>query len=85
MIDPNDIYAHVEGRGTTTELERYLPANYKLERVIRGDADEPGQVEAIIIGYDHQGWTLDGYVIPRFASGLWSCTRLTYEEAEVLA
>lgn len=45
-------------------VRAYLPANYRAVRV----AGAPGQV--LIIGQDHAGWTLDGYVIPRLASGL---------------
>ena len=49
----------------TTSLEqvqRYLPANYEAF---------VGETGAIIIqGHDNAGWTLDGYVIPRLASGL---------------
>lgn len=42
-------------------VKRYLPANYRAEK--RGD-------EVLISGTDDHGWTLDGYVIPRLASGL---------------
>jgi len=38
-------------------IEAYLPSNYKV-------------VEVVIEGEDSAGWTLDGYVLPRLASGL---------------
>lgn len=47
------------------ELRRvsaYLPNNYS------GAILRPGEID--ICGIDHAGWTLDGYVIPRLASGL---------------
>lgn len=47
--------------GDSTTVERYLPANYEVEV-------KDGHV--YIVGHDHCGWTLDGYVIPRLASGL---------------
>jgi hypothetical protein len=37
-------------------VEPYLPMNYS--------------VGCVIAGYDHAGWTLDDYVLPRLASGL---------------
>lgn len=51
-------------------VRRYLPSNYTAER---------NMFDAIVIeGEDFAGWTLDGYVIPRLASGL-------YHAAEVPA
>lgn len=50
---------------TTAPLEtvlRYLPGNYTAAE------QAPGHV--VITGNDLAGWTLDGYVIPRLASGL---------------
>jgi hypothetical protein len=48
-------------------INNYLPANYTAELVAH-----PKEVKAYILikGYDRAGWTLDGYVIPRLASGL---------------
>lgn len=40
----------------------YLPANYKITDVFED--------RLVITGEDNAGWTLDGYVIPRLASGL---------------
>jgi len=65
-------YAVVEytnvGRYTTLkEVEAYLPDNYKASEI-----SNPGsswEVIIIIVGEDFAGWTLDGYVIPRLASG----------------
>lgn len=41
----------------------YLPQGYRLEETREG---------LVIAGHDFMGWTLDGYVIPRLASGLWA-------------
>ena len=51
------------GLGSTDKegIENYLPRNYK---VFMGDDG------LFIEGYDDHGWTLDGYIIPRLASGL---------------
>lgn len=43
-------------------VERFLPSNYAA-RVL-----DNGSVE--VFGEDSAGWTLDGYVIPRLASGM---------------
>ena len=56
--------AHVI-RPETEDIEtiaRYLPDNY------RAIAENDGGIR--IEGEDVAGWTLDGYVIPRLASGL---------------
>ena len=51
------------GLSITLELvQRYLPSNY--------EARENKDGSIIIEGTDSHGWTLDGYVIPRLASGL---------------
>lgn len=55
-------YAVVQGASVET-VARYLPSNYQVEGV-----DDSGFIR--ISGTDHAGWTLDGYVIPRLASGL---------------
>ena len=48
-------------------INNYLPANFTAKLVAH-----PREVKAYILieGYDRAGWTLDGYVIPRLASGL---------------
>lgn len=51
--------------GKWETVERYLPSNYK---VVGHDADT-----TTIEGTDVAGWTLDGYVIPKLASGLYGC------------
>jgi hypothetical protein len=49
------------------EVSAYLPSNYTVIGVAgRGD---DGCV-VTIQGQDSAGWTLDGYVLPRLASGM---------------
>lgn len=50
-------------------IKVYLPNNY---RVIYGTEER-----VIISGEDSCGWTLDDYVIPRLASGLYFATEIT--------
>ena len=47
-------------------VREYLPANF-VAHIIN---DSGGNERVLIEGYDRAGWTLDGYVIPRLASGL---------------
>lgn len=49
-------------------IRRYLPAYYSAQVV--GD-------DVVITGTDNGGWTLDGYVIPRLASGLYFAKEVT--------
>lgn len=46
-----------------TAVRAYLPSNYTAEQ-----PDPLGPV--YIAGHDNAGWTLDGYVLPRLASGM---------------
>lgn len=54
---------------------RYMPANYDV-------AELDGRL--VIGGKDVAGWTLDGYVIPRLASGLYFAEEVLGKEAAVL-
>jgi hypothetical protein len=59
----NKRYAIIENttRSPLAMVQRYLPSNYTASM----------QGEAILIeGVDSHGWTLDGYVIERLASGM---------------
>ena len=51
-----------EGEPTVERVQNYLPSNYVVQSVT--------EEEMRIVGQDFAGWTLDGYVIPRLASGL---------------
>jgi hypothetical protein len=53
-------------------VERYLPSNYFVE----------GQDNGLVVvsGEDNLGWTLDGYVLPRLASGLIFGREVSVEE-----
>ena len=59
------------------QIGAYMPANYRVAGWVRPNALPSGQGLVAIEGRDHAGWTLDGYVIPRLASGLWACEELT--------
>jgi hypothetical protein len=50
-------------------VEAYLPRNYSIL------AELPDRI--FITGTDNAGWTLDGYVIPRLASGLIHAREIT--------
>jgi len=51
---------------TASTVAAYLPGNYRVTG---------GQDGAVIVeGEDHAGWTAEGYVIPRLASGMMFAT-----------
>lgn len=51
--------------GTPAQIANYLPSNYLV-------IDSPTGEEGVTIqGEDVAGWTLDDYVLPRLASGLY--------------
>jgi hypothetical protein len=47
-------------------VKAYLPSNYEAYQ----GTDNGGAGYVLIVGSDDHGWTMDGYVIPRLASGL---------------
>lgn len=49
-------------------VQQYLPQGYKAK--IEYIDKQRSALRVVIRGYDIAGWTLDGYVIPRLASGL---------------
>lgn len=63
----------VVGSAEIDRVRAYMPANY---HVIDRGADKAPMIE----GYDHAGWTLDGYVLPRLASGLIFAEEIPPEE-----
>lgn len=63
-------------RDSAESISRYLPANYRII------ADQRDQV--IVAGTDNAGWTMDGYVLPRLASGLIAGHEIT-DPAEIQA
>lgn len=50
------------------EIAAYLPSNYRILGAVDG--------QTVIAGRDQAGWTLEGYVIPRLASGLYFATEI---------
>ena len=59
-------YALVSARPES--IAAYLPDNYQVIGSVDG--------ETVIGGRDVADWTLDAYVIPRLASGLYSATEI---------
>jgi hypothetical protein len=51
----------------------YMPANYEVvysePHPDRGEHSRTQWTQHVIAGRDSHGWTLDGYVLPRLASG----------------
>lgn len=58
--------AYVTGASSREQLDAYLPNNYGISF----EGENQGRLVFEIEGEDVAGWTLDGYVIPRLASGL---------------
>lgn len=69
-------YAIVTNARTRREADAYLPDNYAIVWQGRVEAYKRAEHEVdgfVIAGRDVAGWTLDDYVIPRYASGLIGC------------
>lgn len=52
-------------------VNRYLPSNYRVDRTTVPPSEWGGAGEVLVVGHDVAGWTLDGYVLPRLASGMY--------------
>lgn len=52
------------------QVKPYMPHNYRTVVGLGADA-------TLIAGQDVEGWTLDGYVLPRLASGLHRCREVS--------
>ena len=64
---PRPRVAKVTSRTTTlSQVRAYLPSGYDAIEIVSPEAYDT----ILIVGYDAAGWTLDGYVLPRLASGL---------------
>jgi hypothetical protein len=53
--------AQVYGAYTLRQVLAYMPTNYIATTTVDGDV--------LVVGVDSAGWTLDGYIMPRLASG----------------
>lgn len=54
-----------------SQVEPYLPSNYRVVGFGGGRMGHEDLTFTDIEGEDVAGWTLDGYVLPRLASGLY--------------
>lgn len=69
-------YAKVYGCNLTEGIvQAYLPSNYE----VTGTHKDGG---IMICGDDNLGWTLDDYVIPRLASGMYSAREVTQDDLD---
>lgn len=71
------VYFH--GNVTPDVIAAYLPSNYSIIKVVVGKDDDDTRTfgHVVISGTDNHGWTLDGYVIPRLASGMIAAKEVT--------
>ena len=66
----------IRGSDTMETVSAYLPSNY---RVLGKQGDD-----ILICGIDNHGWTMDGYVIPRLASGMMIATEFELDLDSIL-
>jgi hypothetical protein len=60
-------------------IEAYMPSNYSAFPVIADSVT----VGVLIVGEDSHGWTLDDYVLPRLASGLYFAREIDADAANM--
>jgi hypothetical protein len=68
------------GGNKLTNVAAYLPDSYEVLARFPRENDDYKQ-DIVIHGEDKAGWTLDGYVLPRLASGLIFGKEIDVEEA----
>lgn len=72
-------YAIVQNARTREEAEAYLPGNYHVTHETLWEPYDGATYKVltfVIEGRDDRGWTLDGYVIPRYGSGTIGCREI---------
>lgn len=72
-----NVHIEVRGADSVEQVAQYLPRNYRAVGSFHND----GRLVVEVFGHDDAGWTAEGYVIPRLASGLlWGsiCCRSDY-------
>jgi hypothetical protein len=79
MTEKQTRRAVVRGAYDRGQVEAYLPANYRVVDSTVDGSDARGRMLYTVEGTDSAGWTLDGYVIPRLASGLLWATEVEVE------
>lgn len=77
---PGPRFGKVFGARNRSEVSAYLPQEFK----VLGEGMTEGRAFFVIGGYDNAGWTLDGYVAPRLASGLMACEEIGEREARII-
>ena len=73
MMSSDIRFAVVEG--DLNRIQSYLPLNYSAMNYLD---------KVLIYGEDDQGWTLDGYVIPRLGSGLYAAKEMVLSDKDVI-
>jgi hypothetical protein len=80
-------YAIVTNARDRQQAEAYLPGNYRVERewppLCANGRGMDRCPTFLIVGDDSHGWTLDGYVIPRYLSGLIGCEEIEADDSRV--
>jgi hypothetical protein len=61
--------------GRVEQIKAYMPGNYEV--VGRTPIGHTNTVSVLIAGRDSSGWTLDDYVIPRLASGMYYAVEIS--------
>ncbi len=70
--DSNERQIIVRGIGTPKQIEAYLPLGWRITAYVQDSDSRFSHVSATVRGVESGGWTLDDYVIPRLASGLYA-------------
>lgn len=78
-------YALVHNARSRREAEAYLPDNYRVIHETTAAREFRTDLVFIIRGEDVAGWTLDGYVIPRYGSGLITCEEVDHDHPALAA
>jgi hypothetical protein len=69
--------------GSASKVRPYLPAFYRALPILEGGAlGRSEQGVCLVYGEDFAGWTLDKYVLPRLASGLYFGEEVVLEDVE---
>jgi len=71
------ILVHIDNMSRADQIASYLPSNYRIVATC--------ETAVLVAGKDDHGWTAEGYVIPRLASGLIRAEEIGREDPDSAA
>jgi hypothetical protein len=77
VADANDPQRYLAVFGNPGQVEAYLPGRWRIDGHVTTNLDGRPMVTTLVSGADYAGWTVEEYLVPRLASGLYTSVEVT--------